>query len=87
MKVENQKPWLFEINNLDSNKINPFLSDSSYLTIEFKDHYVICPSPQNIDKKKNFIINSIGEIGKKVDSKFEYSSDKNNFLSILYIYK
>ena len=36
MKVENQKPWLFEINNLDSNKINPFLSDSSYLTIEFK---------------------------------------------------
>ena len=40
MKVENQKPWLFEINNLDSNKINPFLSDSSYLTIEFKVEYI-----------------------------------------------
>jgi UDP-N-acetylglucosamine 4,6-dehydratase len=56
-------------------------NESHDLTIEFKDHYVICPSPQNVDKKKNFIINSIGEIGKKVDSKFEYSSDKNNFLS------
>ena len=57
-------------------------NESHYLTLKFKDHYVICPSPQNFDKKNNFIKNSIGEKGKKVDSKFEYSSDKNKFLNI-----
>ena len=57
-------------------------NESHYLTLKFKDHYVICPSPQNFDKKNNFIKNLIGEKGKKVDSKFEYSSDKNNFLNI-----
>ena len=25
--------------------------ESNYLTLKFKDHYVICPSPQNFDKR------------------------------------
>ena len=57
-------------------------NESHYLTLKFKDHYVICPSPQTFDKQNNFIKNLIGEKGKKVDSKFQYSSDKNTFLSI-----
>ena len=52
-------------------------------TIDFKDHYVIFPSPQNFDKRNNFFINKLKEKGKKVSENFEYSSNKNkNFLSI-----
>ena len=61
--------------------------ESSHLTIEFSDHFVIYPSnPEN--KKGMFEKNSVGEKGKKVDKDFEYSSDKNkNFLSIKNIIK
>ena len=47
-------------------------------TLEFEDHYVIFPSPQNFDKKVNFILNKIGEKGKKVSLSFEYQSGTNN---------
>ena len=51
-------------------------------TLEFKDHFIIFPSPQTLDDKKNFIKNNLGENGKKVNSLFEYASDNNkNFLS------
>ena len=57
--------------------------ESNHLTIEFKKHYVIIPSPHNFDRKRNFIIDRTGEKGKNVKSNFEYSSDKNKkFLNI-----
>ena len=58
------------------------------LTLNFKDHFVIFPSPKTFDKKRNFLKNKLGEIGKKVGENFEYSSDKNtNFLNIKQIRK
>tara|TARA_B100000029_G_scaffold516819_1_gene635196 strand:- start:9183 stop:10184 length:1002 start_codon:yes stop_codon:yes gene_type:complete len=58
-------------------------SESAHLTLEFSDHFVICPSPSHFEKKTSFKENLKGELGKKVDKNFEYSSDKNhNFLSI-----
>ncbi len=63
-------------------------NESHYLTLDFKDHYVIFPSPEYFDKKKSFKKNIIGEIGKKVSSSFEYSSDTNKkFLSVKEIAK
>jgi UDP-N-acetylglucosamine 4,6-dehydratase len=57
--------------------------DDSHLTIEFKQHYVIAPSIVFIDTDVDFSVDATGEIGKKVDSDFEYHSGKNNwFLSI-----
>lgn len=57
--------------------------ESSHLTLEFSDHFVICPSPTNFEKKTTFKENLRGELGKKIDEDFEYSSDSNNhFLSI-----
>ncbi len=58
-------------------------NETHHLTLNFKNYYVIFPSPANFEKKKNFLINEMGEKGLKVKSDFEYSSDKNNhFLSI-----
>ena len=57
------------------------------LTLKFPDHYVIFPSPQHFDKKNYYKKNLLGEIGKKVSSNFEYSSDKNKFLNINQILK
>ena len=55
------------------------------LTLEFKDHFVIFPSSNYFEKNRNYEKNIKGEKGKKVNSNFEYSSDKNNFLSITQI--
>ena len=56
--------------------------DSSHLTIEFKDHYVIRPTVV-FDKKINYFKNRLKETGKKVKEDFEYRSDNNtHFLSI-----
>ncbi len=66
-------------------KIHELMCPNEYhhLTLEFKDHYKIIPSPNNDDKNKNFLVDKLGEKGKKVSSNFEYSSGKNeNFLSI-----
>lgn len=58
-------------------------NEMSDQTIEFKDHYVIFPSPKNFDKKTNFFINKLKEKGKKVSENFEYDSKSNKkFLSI-----
>jgi len=41
------------------------------------------PSPHNFEKKRNFMIDKVGEKGKNVKSNFEYSSGKNKkFLNI-----
>lgn len=57
-------------------------ADSYYLTIEFADHYVICPTisfAQSVDYTKN----AIGESGKSVQENFEYNSGTNShFLTI-----
>lgn len=50
--------------------------DDSHLTLEFGDHYVICPTIQfahNVD----FNVNKLGESGKKVKLGFEYNSSNN----------
>ena len=56
--------------------------DSYYLTLEFKDHYVIKPTinfAQTIDYTKN----AISEIGRPVQENFEYNSGTNpHFLTI-----
>ena len=51
-------------------------SDDSHLTIEFDDHYVICPSIQ-FNHKVDFMKNSIGEVGRSVEPGYEYSSGNN----------
>tara|TARA_B100000029_G_C17471361_1_gene922099 strand:- start:231 stop:1232 length:1002 start_codon:yes stop_codon:yes gene_type:complete len=63
-------------------------NESAVNTIEFKNYFVIYPNSTMFDDKRKIkLINSNG-LGKKVDSSFEYSSDKNhNFLSIKEIKK
>ncbi len=63
-------------------------NDSHFLTLEFKNHYIIFPSPRHFDNNKNFALNLKGEKGKKVNSEFEYSSEKNkHFLKVSEIKK
>jgi len=63
-------------------------NESHLQTLEFNDHFVVFPSPSTFDGNTNFKKNLYGDIGKKVKSSFEYSSDKNdNFLSITEIKK
>jgi UDP-N-acetylglucosamine 4,6-dehydratase/5-epimerase len=51
-------------------------SDDSHLTLEFSDHFVICPSIK-FTHTPNFLINKIGEKGKAVKQGFEYNSGNN----------
>ena len=51
-------------------------SDDSHLTLEFHDHYVICPSIQ-FAHKSDFTRNMLGEEGKFVEQGFEYNSGNN----------
>ena len=51
-------------------------ADDSHLTLEFDDHYVICPSIQ-FSHKSDFTINKLGEKGKPVELGFEYNSGNN----------
>ena len=67
-------------------------ADSSRDTLEFKDYYLIKPSPHNIDSTKdqsnNYKINKNNEKGKFVKSNFVYNSDTNpHFLNIKEIKK
>ncbi|OCR90108.1 UDP-N-acetylglucosamine 4,6-dehydratase [Campylobacter fetus subsp. testudinum] len=50
--------------------------DDAHLTYEFSDHYVIAPSIHFLTEP-NFCLNLLEEKGLKIDSEFEYSSDKN----------
>lgn len=57
-------------------------ADNAHQTLEFKDHYVICPAI-TFAFECDYKTNAIGEKGKPVTEGFEYSSGTNpNFLSI-----
>ena len=57
-------------------------ADDSHLTIEFGDHYVLCPSIKFYDAGNAFLDNKLGETGKPVVRGFEYNSGSNpNFLA------
>ena len=51
-------------------------ADVSHLTIEFDDHYVICPSIK-FSHTPNFKVNRLGEEGEYVKQGFEYNSGSN----------
>lgn len=57
--------------------------DDSYLTLEFTDQYVFCPTiiffGQNID----YTNNRLGEVGQSVQQGYEYHSGNNpDFLDV-----
>ena len=51
-------------------------SDDSHLTLEFEDHYVICPTIQ-FSHKSDFTTNLLEEVGVPVQQGFEYNSGSN----------
>lgn len=51
-------------------------ADDSHLTLEFKDHYVICPSITYY-YSVDFRVNKLGDVGTPVEQGFEYNSAKN----------
>ncbi len=51
-------------------------ADDSHLTLEFDDHYVVCPSIK-FTHTPNFNKNKLGEEGKPVEQGFEYNSGGN----------
>jgi len=51
-------------------------ADDSHLTLEFDDHYVICPSIQ-FAHINDFHTNKLGEKGIEVEQGFEYNSGNN----------
>ncbi|MCH8250636.1 MAG: UDP-N-acetylglucosamine 4,6-dehydratase (inverting) [Proteobacteria bacterium] len=58
-------------------------ADDSHLTIEFEDHYVMCPSIKFYDKDIDFRTDALGDVGQPVDQGFEYNSGTNpHFLSV-----
>lgn len=57
-------------------------ADNSHQTLEFADHYVICPAI-TFAVQCDFRVNALGETGKPVPEGFEYNSGTNpHFLSI-----
>ncbi|MBB1485644.1 UDP-N-acetylglucosamine 4,6-dehydratase (inverting) [Oceanospirillum sediminis] len=52
-------------------------ADDSHLTLEFDDHYVICPTIQ-FSEAADFSCNKLGERGGKVERGFEYNSGNNS---------
>jgi len=63
-------------------------ADDSRLTVEFKNHYIIVPSTNFENRKKEYLKNRVNEIGKFVKSDFIYESGKNpKFLDIKEIKK
>ncbi|WP_432453508.1 MULTISPECIES: UDP-N-acetylglucosamine 4,6-dehydratase (inverting) [unclassified Agarivorans] len=55
--------------------------DDSHLTLEFEDHFVICPSIKFYNDDHNYSRNLIDETGTPVPQGFEYHSQTNpNFL-------
>ncbi len=61
------------------------VKEESYLTIEFKNHYIIEPLVWNV---KSYMIDKNGVKGKRVKKDFEYNSFINkNFLSVKNISK
>lgn len=57
--------------------------DDSHLTVDFKDHYVLCPSINFYDKDNSFTKDMLGEKGQPVAQGFEYNSGTNpHFLTV-----
>ena len=57
-------------------------ADDSHLTLDFEDHYVICPSI-TFFHHVSFTTNRLGEVGNQVPQGFEYNSANNpRFLSV-----
>ncbi len=56
--------------------------DDAHLTYEFSDYFVIKPSIFFYSRENDFSINALGEEGELVIEGFQYSSDKNTFLSL-----
>lgn len=57
-------------------------ADNSHLTLEFADHYVICPAI-TFTIQGDYRTNALGETGKPVAEGFEYSSGTNpHFLAV-----
>ncbi|HYD60988.1 MAG TPA: UDP-N-acetylglucosamine 4,6-dehydratase (inverting) [Noviherbaspirillum sp.] len=62
-------------------------ADNSHQTLEFKDHYVICPAI-TFAVQADYSTNAFGEAGNKVSEGFEYSSGTNPwFLSVAELQK
>ena len=62
--------------------------NESYLTLEFKDHYVIKPSIRFYDSNIDYLKNKLNEQGKAVKRDFEYTSNNNiHFLTVQEIIK
>ena len=58
-------------------------ADDSHLTLEFDNHYVICPSIKFHSKDIDFKTDAVGDIGQPVAQGYEFNSGNNpNFLSI-----
>lgn len=58
-------------------------SDDSHLTLEFHDHYVICPAIIFFDNAYEYKKNKLGEVGNPVPEGYEYNSGNNShFLNI-----
>lgn len=58
-------------------------ADDSHLTLEFDDHYVICPTIKFHHREVDYAVNKLGQSGKPVARGFEYNSGNNpHFLSI-----
>lgn len=52
--------------------------DDARLTVEFNDHFVICPTIKFTDNDTSYLTNRLNEIGKNLPDDFEYSSDSNS---------
>jgi UDP-N-acetylglucosamine 4,6-dehydratase len=58
-------------------------ADDSHLTLEFDDHYVICPTIRFTSRSNDFMTNNLGESAARVPQGFEYNSGTNPvFLSV-----
>lgn len=58
-------------------------ADDSHLTLEFQDHFVLCPTIKFFGHEYNYTTNNIGESGKPVQQGYEYNSGNNDhFLNI-----
>jgi UDP-N-acetylglucosamine 4,6-dehydratase len=57
--------------------------DDSHLTLEFDDHYVICPTITFFGQDIDYTCNGLAEVGKSVQQGYEYHSGNNpDFLDI-----
>lgn len=52
-------------------------ADDSHLTLEFADHYVICPTIRFTGRSNDFRLNNLQEPGESVPQGFEYNSGTN----------